>query len=57
MPKKAPHKFLAPIIIAGITAGFLASACKFIFAMKKRAEAAPDEMLMKNSEKENEKSV
>ena len=57
MPKKAPHKFLAPIILAGITAGFLASACKFIFAMKKRAETAPDELLMKNSEKENENRV
>ena len=29
---RAPNKFLAPIVIAGVTIGFLASAYKFIFA-------------------------
>ncbi|NHB57586.1 hypothetical protein G9F32_05970 [Acinetobacter sp. 194] len=29
---KQPNKLLAPIIIAGITVGFLASAYKFVFA-------------------------
>ena len=29
---KQPNKFLAPIVIAGVTIGFLASAYKFIFA-------------------------
>jgi len=38
MPKKAPNKFFAPIVIAGITIGFLASAYQFIFAQKKREE-------------------
>ncbi|WP_180059309.1 MULTISPECIES: hypothetical protein [unclassified Acinetobacter] len=33
---KAPNKFLAPVIIAGITVGFLASARRFIFAKPKR---------------------
>lgn len=38
MSKKAPNKFFAPIVIAGITIGFLASAYQFIFAQKKRKE-------------------
>lgn len=29
---KQPNKFLAPIAIAGVTIGFLASAYKFVFA-------------------------
>lgn len=32
MKNKTPNKIIAPIIIAGITFGFLASAYKFIFA-------------------------
>nr|WP_165815718.1 hypothetical protein [Acinetobacter sp. AM] len=32
MKNKAPNKIIAPIIIAGITFGFLVSAYKFIFA-------------------------
>lgn len=31
MSKSAPNKFIAPVVIAGITIGFLASAYKFIF--------------------------
>ena len=31
MKNKAPNKILTPIIIAGITIGFLASAYKFVF--------------------------
>ena len=31
MSKRAPNKFIAPIIIAGVTIGFLASAYTFIF--------------------------
>jgi len=30
--QKQPNRFLAPIVIAGITVGFLASAYKFIFS-------------------------
>lgn len=30
--QKQPNRFLAPILIAGITVGFLASAYKFIFS-------------------------
>lgn len=30
--KKAPSNLFAPVVIAGITLGFLASAYKFIFA-------------------------
>lgn len=32
MSNRKPNKFLAPVIIAGITVGFLVSAYKFIFA-------------------------
>ncbi|WP_180170218.1 hypothetical protein [Acinetobacter sp. YH12027] len=35
---KTPNKFLAPVIIAGITVGFLASARRFIFAKSKRTD-------------------
>ncbi len=40
---KAPNKFLAPVIIAGITVGFLASARRFIFAKPKRTNTAQTE--------------
>lgn len=33
--QKQPNRFLAPIVIAGITVGFLASAYKFIFKKPK----------------------
>ena len=33
MTDKKPNKFVAPIIIAGITVGFLASAYKFVFSI------------------------
>ena len=36
MLKKQPNKFIAPIVIAGITAGFLISAYKFVFAQPKQ---------------------
>ena len=32
MSNKQPNKLIAPIVIAGITIGFLASAYKFVFA-------------------------
>lgn len=32
MSKQQPNKIFAPLIIAGVTIGFLASAYKFIFA-------------------------
>ena len=37
MTDKKPNKFVAPIIIAGITVGFLASAYKFVFANKDKS--------------------
>lgn len=33
-----PNRFIAPIVIAGITVGFLASAYKFIFAKPKNEQ-------------------
>lgn len=35
MSKKAPNKYFAPIIIAGITVGIFVSAYKFVFAKPK----------------------
>lgn len=35
MSQKKPNKFIAPIVIAGVTVGFLASAYKFVFAKPK----------------------
>lgn len=32
MSKKQPNNFLAPFVIAGITAGFFISAYRFVFA-------------------------
>jgi len=36
MSKKKPNNLIAPIVIAGITVGFLASAYKFVFAKPKK---------------------
>ncbi|MCL6235599.1 hypothetical protein M5F03_10550 [Acinetobacter sp. ANC 5579] len=47
---KAPSKFLAPVIIAGITVGFLASARRFIFAKSKRTDLEQTEQSPLNSE-------
>ena len=33
--QKQPNRFIAPIVIAGITVGFLVSAYKFVFAKNK----------------------
>ena len=37
MTSKKPSKVVAPIIIVGITVGFLASAYKFVFANKDKS--------------------
>ena len=36
MSKKQPNKFIAPIVIAGITVGFFIRAYKFVFAQPKQ---------------------
>ncbi|NNH26252.1 hypothetical protein [Acinetobacter terrestris] len=38
MSKKRPNNFIAPIVIAGITAGFFVSAYRFVFAKLKPAD-------------------
>ncbi|MCJ8162889.1 hypothetical protein [Acinetobacter zhairhuonensis] len=43
MKNKAPNKIIAPIIIAGITFGFLASAYKFIFAAQVKQQQVKEE--------------
>lgn len=51
MSKKKPNNLIAPIVIAGITVGFLASAYKFVFAKpkKKKNEHAKEEESQQNS--------
>ncbi len=55
MSNREPNKFLAPIVIAGITVGFLMGAYKFIFAKLKveHQEKSPEyqEDLAENSDK------
>lgn len=52
---KKPGRFLAPIVIAGITVGFLASAYKFVFSKSessKQTTAQPqDSQTVSNSSK------
>ena len=55
MSKKAPNKVLAPIVIAGITIGFLASAYKFIFAAKQRTEIEHEDSIIEKNDHESEK--
>lgn len=40
MQSRKPNKWLAPVIMAGITVGFLVSAYKFIFAKTKQQHIA-----------------
>lgn len=50
MPKQEPNKFIAPIVIAGITAGFFMSAYKFVFAQSKpKKDHAKDESSVNKS--------
>ena len=35
MSQKKPNKFIAPIVIAGVTVGFLSCSYKFVFAKPK----------------------
>ncbi len=42
MSRRPPNKFIAPIVIAGITAGFFISAYKFVFAKPKRVDTQMD---------------
>jgi hypothetical protein len=57
MQKKAPNKVLSPIVIAGITIGFLASAYKYIFAAKKRTEIERNKQQLRNDAPDQKKSV
>lgn len=51
MSKKKPNNLITPIVIAGITVGFLASAYKFVFAKpkKQKNERAKKEESQQNS--------
>ena len=49
---KKLNKFFAPIIIAGITVGFLASAYKFVFAKNKKSSMQEEEQKPQQDEHE-----
>lgn len=57
MQKKAPNKVLAPVVIAGITIGFLVSAYKYIFAANKRTVMEHNQQAMENDALDQKKSV
>lgn len=45
MTAKRPNKILTPLVIVGITVGFLGAAYKFIFVDSKRTEKEQPEKL------------
>ncbi|WP_299152493.1 hypothetical protein [uncultured Acinetobacter sp.] len=51
---KAPNKFLAPVVIAGITVGFLAGARRFIFVKSQRAKSRQNENQVHSPEGKDE---
>lgn len=51
--KKTPNKFLAPVVIAGVTIGFLASAYKFVFAKPKPVKSLQDKPRIDQKTTEN----
>lgn len=57
MSKKQPNKFIAPIVIAGITVGFFISAYKFVFAQPKQTtdQIEHEDALNKSLETKDEK--
>ncbi|WP_171293626.1 hypothetical protein [Acinetobacter haemolyticus] len=52
---KRPNRVFAPIIIAGITVGFLASAYKFVFAKANNEKQQPHASNQKTSTSEDTK--
>lgn len=52
--RKAPNKFLAPVVIAGVTIGFLASAYKFVFA---KPEPVKKEVIASKGDPQNNQDV
>lgn len=57
MSKKQPNKFIAPIVIAGITVGFFISAYKFVFAQPKQTtdQIERDDVVNKSLETKDER--
>ncbi|WP_165382395.1 hypothetical protein [Acinetobacter halotolerans] len=53
---KRPNRVFAPIIIAGITVGFLASAYKFVFAKSNAEKEQSSSNERKSSSSEGEKT-
>ena len=51
MSNKHPNKFIAPIVIAGITIGFLASAYKFVFAKPNKQQSEVEQQQQENHSK------
>jgi membrane-anchored glycerophosphoryl diester phosphodiesterase (GDPDase) len=59
MSKKQPNKFIAPIVIAGITVGFFISAYKFVFAQPKQItdQIEHEDAVNKSLETKDEKKI
>lgn len=57
MSKKQPNRFIAPIVIAGITVGFFISAYKFVFAQPKQTtdQIEHDDAVNKSLETKDER--
>ncbi|MEG0343190.1 hypothetical protein [Acinetobacter rongchengensis] len=54
MSNKHPNKFIAPIVIAGITIGFLASAYKFVFAKPNKQQSEVEQQQQENHSKDSQ---
>lgn len=51
--RKTPNKFLAPVVIAGVTIGFLASAYKFVFAKPDPVQRSQEKNSIDQNKTEN----
>ena len=54
---RKPNKFLAPIVIAGVTIGFLASAYKFVFAKPEQLKSEHINETEKNKDQNLEQAI
>ena len=51
---KKPNKYFAPLAIAGMTIGLLATAYKFVFAKPKNKSSAEQKNIVKDEHVKNE---
>lgn len=51
--RKTPNRFLAPVVIAGVTIGFLASAYKFVFTKPDPVKSLQEKQHIDQNKTEN----